>query len=75
MPPQRELWAAGAGSFVVEQEEAGLVQWSDDVLSWARMQLRSIDARVRRTLQERPVMSLLGAAAFGCVLGRVMSRR
>ena len=58
-----------------EQEDIGLVQWSDDLLSAMRARVQRFDARVRRTLRERPVLSLLSAAAFGCALGRVMSRR
>jgi hypothetical protein len=34
-----------------------------------------MDERVRRIVHEHPLLSLLGAAAFGSVLGRIMSRR
>lgn len=55
--------------------EFALAQWSDEMLGWAQRQLTRVDARVRRTLRERPLLSLLGAATFGCLLGCVLSRR
>lgn len=59
----------------MEHEDVGLAQWSDDVLYWTQSRLKRMDARVRRLVDERPLFSLLCAAAFGCVLGRIMSRR
>jgi hypothetical protein len=59
----------------MEHEEVGLAQWPDDVLSWTRSRLKRMDMRVRRIVHERPLLSLLAAAAFGCLMGRAMSRR
>jgi hypothetical protein len=59
----------------MEGDELTLMEWTDGVLSLARERLLELDRRVRRVLRERPLLSLLGAAAFGCLAGRIMSRR
>lgn len=59
----------------METDDVSVLEWSDDVLAWAREYVMQIDLRVRRMLRERPLLSLIGAAAFGCLAGRVMSRR
>jgi hypothetical protein len=59
----------------MEGDELTLMEWTDGVLSLARERLMQIDARVRRMLRERPLFSLIGAAALGCLAGRIMSRR
>jgi len=59
----------------MEDDDLGFIQWTDDTLTWARWRLQQIDLRVRRTLRERPLLSLFGAAAFGCLAGRILSRR
>ena len=52
-----------------------VLEWTDDMVAWAREYVMQIDVRVRRMLRERPLLSLVGVAAFGCLAGRVMSRR
>jgi hypothetical protein len=59
----------------METDEMTVLEWSDDMIAWAREYVMQIDVRVRRMLRERPLLSLIGAAAFGCLAGRVMSRR
>jgi len=59
----------------METDQTTLMEWSDDVFAWGREYLMQIDGRVRRMLRERPLLSLIGVAAFGCLAGRFMSRR
>jgi hypothetical protein len=58
-----------------EDGEFALAEWSDSIVDWAESHITRIDRRIRRVLRERPLLSLLGAATFGCLLGRVLSRR
>jgi len=40
-----------------------------------RTQLDELDARARRLVQERPLVAVGAALAFGYVLGRLLARR
>jgi len=59
----------------MQTDEMTVMEWTDDVVAWGREYLMQIDGRVRRMLRERPLLSLIGVAAFGCLAGRVLSRR
>jgi hypothetical protein len=59
----------------METDDVTVLEWTDDMLAWGREYVMQIDVRVRRMLRERPLLSLIGVAAFGCLAGRFMSRR
>jgi hypothetical protein len=58
-----------------EDGDFALTQWSDAIVDLVESYATRLDRRIRRVLRERPLLSLLGAATFGCLLGRVLSRR
>jgi hypothetical protein len=52
----------------------GVEQWRDELTAWSKDQLTVVDERVRTLTNEHPLLMLFGAAAFGCIAGRLLSR-
>lgn len=64
-----------AEDLVMQENRIDLVQWTDELAAWTRLRAMEVDSRVRGVVRERPLLSLLGAAVFGVLAGRILSRR
>jgi len=55
--------------------ELSTVDWTENIVFWAKDSIAEWDARARDTMRKHPVLSLLAAFAFGSTAGRVATRR
>jgi hypothetical protein len=48
--------------------------FTHDIFDWGGGRVRSIDARARQAIREKPIVYLLGAVVLGALIGRLVSR-
>jgi hypothetical protein len=48
--------------------------FTHDILDWGGGHVRSVDARARQAIREKPIVYLLGAVVLGALIGRFLSR-
>jgi hypothetical protein len=48
--------------------------FTNDILDWGGGRVRSVDARARQAIREKPIVYLLGAVVLGALIGRFVSR-
>lgn len=56
-------------------QELSLVDWTENLVVWAKGLVADWDKQARHTMRTHPVLSLIGAFTFGSAAGRVLSRK